>query len=75
MSVVPGLMALMQTPSLASSYHSPSSLVDSSAPTASSPPFCSFTPVVGVVSLPLRRASQRWPPAAAPPLLRDGAYR
>ena len=48
MTVVPGLMA----PSLASSSHSPSSLVDSCAPTASSPPFCFFTPMLGGVSLP-----------------------
>ena len=74
MAVVPGLTALMQAPSLASSSHSPSSLFDSSAPTAS-PPFCSFTSMLGGVSLPPCSASQRWSPAAAPPPLRDGAYR
>ena len=52
----------------------PSSLVDSSAPTTYSPAPCSSTSSQGGVSLPPRSASKRWPPAAAPPSLRDGAY-
>ena len=52
MAVGPGPMALTQTPSPAGPSHVPSSLVDSS---------CSFS------SPPPRSASQRWPPAVAPP--------
>ena len=69
------LATLMQTQTFAGPSHGSSSLVDSFAPTPS-PHLLALSPSSQEGdSLPPRRASQRWPFAAVPPPLRDGACR